>query len=85
MITEELDISVEARLFEYDLANEHWFKPNEHWQLAIANAKQLMPLTKEHQPVLSVAGPAPYLNTRRKCKSIIWVLPIPANQSLHSF
>lgn len=49
----------EARLFEYDLGNlarEHWFKPEERWELAVVNAKQQNAIVKNYQPVLFIAG-----------------------------
>lgn len=60
MTVEEQHNRNEALLFEYDLSNlakEFWFGPEEHWELAVANAKQLAVLVKEYYPVLSMSAP----------------------------
>jgi hypothetical protein len=53
------DPKTEARLFLYDLANlakEHWFKPDEHWALSLANEAEKSAILKQYHPILYVSG-----------------------------
>ncbi|WP_429380194.1 hypothetical protein [Mucilaginibacter sp. UYCu711] len=56
----------EARLFLYDLANlakEHWFKPDEHWALTLANEAEKAAIYKQYYPILYISGETEALKT----------------------
>lgn len=55
----EPNSNYEANLFLYDLdnrASEHWFKPDEKWELVVSTAEEKAALEKTYFPVVSLEG-----------------------------
>ena len=52
-------VDLQASMYVFDLNNsakEHWFKPNEHWELSLASEADRTAIEKKYRPTLSVKG-----------------------------
>lgn len=55
--TAKNNTAFEAKMFLYDLSNrakEHWFKPDEGWQVSLATAEDKVGFEKKYYPTVSI-------------------------------